>query len=79
MPTLSIILEELKNVPVDKLQDLYSIIHSFRVNSKNSGDANKKILSFAGVFSDMSQDDYDDLTKDLEKTKTALFDRDTNL
>lgn len=36
MPTLDTILKELKNVPVDRLKDLYSIIHSLRANTKKT-------------------------------------------
>ena len=34
MLTLNTILKELKNVPVERLGDIYSIIHSFRSTTK---------------------------------------------
>ena len=54
------ILKELKNVPVDRLEDSYSIIHSLRANTKKSDRTNKKILSFAGSFGDMTEKDYNE-------------------
>ncbi|MCO5236288.1 MAG: hypothetical protein M9933_08470 [Chitinophagaceae bacterium] len=57
MPTINAILRELKNVPVDKLEDLYSIIHSFRTNTKKAEKGNREILSFAGSFRDLSKND----------------------
>ncbi len=66
MLTLNAILEELKNVPLDRLEDLYSYIHSLKPNSKKSKSSKKKILSFAGSFNDMSQKDYDDFLKETE-------------
>jgi hypothetical protein len=79
MLTLNTILKELKNVPVDRLEDLYSIIHSLRANTKKSEKTSKKILSFAGSFGDMSASDYNDFLKQTKETRNNLFDRDINL
>lgn len=79
MPTLNAILNELKNVPVDKLEDLYSIIHSLRTNTKKADNANKEILSFAGSFGDISESDYNDFVKQTKQTRKNLFDRNIDL
>ena len=75
MTTLNTILKELKNVPVDRLEDLYSIIHSLRANTKKSDSPNKKILSFAGSFADMTEKDYNEFVEHTAKTRNDLFDR----
>ncbi|HET7117558.1 MAG TPA: hypothetical protein VFI29_13765 [Hanamia sp.] len=79
MPTLDTILKELKNVPVDKLEDLYSIIHSLRTNTRKVDKVNQEILSFAGSFGDMSESDYNDFLKHTNQTRENLFDRNINL
>ncbi|MEO8416477.1 MAG: hypothetical protein ABI472_22630 [Ginsengibacter sp.] len=79
MLTLNTILEELNDVPVDRLQDLYSYIHSLKANPKKSQASKKKILSYVGLFNGMSQRDYDDFLKEVKRTRTDLFDRDINL
>lgn len=79
MLTFNTILKELKNVPVDRLEDLYSIIHSLRANTKRSDKRSKKIISFAGSFGDMSESDYNDYLKHTKQTRNDLFDRDINL
>ncbi len=79
MTTLNTILKELKNVPVDRLGDLYSIIHSLRANKKKSDKTSKKILSFAGSFGDMSERDYNDFLQHTIHTRDKLFDREINL
>lgn len=79
MPTLNTILKEIKNIPVDRLEDLYSIVHSLRANTKKSNSTTKKILSFAGAFGDMSEKDYKDFQKQTKLTRNNLFDRDINL
>lgn len=79
MPTLNTILKELKNVPVERLEDLYSIIHSLQANTKKSDKRSKEILSFAGTFGDMSENDYNDFLRQVKQTRNDLFDRDVNL
>jgi len=79
MPTLNTILKELKNVPVDKLEDLYSIIHSLRTNTRKVDKVNQQILSFAGSFDDMPESDYNDFVKHTNQTRENLFDRNINL
>ena len=79
MLTINTILKELKNVPVDRLEDLYSIIHSLQANTKKSDKASKKVLTFAGSFSDMTENDYNDFIQQTKETRNNLFDRDINL
>ena len=79
MLTLNTILKELKNVPVDRLEDVYSIIHSLRSNTKKSDKTAKKILSFAGAFNDMTENDYQEFLNETKQTRNELFDRDINL
>ena len=79
MATLNSIWKELKSVPVSKLDDLYSIIHSLREDTKKSVTNQKQILSFAGVFAEMDQDDYNDFIKETKKNRADLFDRDSDL
>jgi hypothetical protein len=79
MPALNTILKELKDVPVDRLEDLYSIIHSLQENTKKSGKRSKQILSFAGSFNDMPENDYNDFLHQTKQARNDLFDRDINL
>lgn len=79
MLTLNTILKELRNVPVDRLEDLYSIIHSLRANTKKSDKKSKRILSFAGSFGDMTDTDYNDFRNQARDTRATLFDRDIKI
>lgn len=76
MLTLNTIIKELKNVPVDRLEDIYSIIHSLRANTKKSDKTSKKILAFAGSFGDMTENDYEDFLQRTKQSRNDLFDRD---
>ena len=79
MLTLNTILKGLKNVPVDRLEDLYSIIHSLQANTKQNEKTSKKILSFAGSFGDTTENDYNDFLGQTKETRNKLFDREINL
>ena len=79
MLTLNNILKEIKDVPVNRLEELYQLIHSLTPKTKPTEALRKKILSFAGSFSDMSNKDYTDYLKQTKKTRTQLFDRNIDL
>ncbi len=79
MLTLDTIFKEIKNVPVNRLEDLYSFINSLKTNSKTTKENRNKILSFAGSFNNMNQEDYDDFIEESRKTRNELFDRNIDL
>ena len=75
MLTLNTILKEIKEVPTDRLEELYQFVHSLTLKSKKNEKIRKKILSFGGSFNDMSEDDYSDFLNQTKKTRTNFFDR----
>lgn len=77
--TLNSILKELKNIPSDRLEELYQYIHSLNPKKKGSEQLRKKILTFAGAFSDMSKNDYKDFLKQTKRTRAKLFNRNVDL
>ncbi len=79
MPTLNNILKELKNVPVDRLEDIYFIVRSLRASKKKSNRKGKEILTFAGSFQDMSENDYNEFRQLTKSTRKDLFGREINL
>ena len=79
MLTLNTILEEIKDVPVSRLEELYQFVHSLTPKTKQTETLRKKILSFGGAFSDMSSKDYSDFLNQTKKTRTKLFDRNIDL
>ena len=79
MPTLNAILKEMKEVPVNRLEELYQFVHSMTPANKHSESLRKKILSFGGAFRDMSDKDYSDYLNQTKKIRTGMFDRKFNL
>jgi hypothetical protein len=62
-------------MPVNRLEDLYQFVHSLSSSKKQTENIRKKILSFGGAFSDMTEEDYTDLLNHTYNARTALFDR----
>jgi len=75
MSTLNTIIKEMKDVPVNRLEELYQFIHAMTPKTKHSDSLRKKILSYGGAFSDMSSSDYAEFLNHTKKTRTELLDR----
>ena len=73
MLTLNTILEEIKDVPVSRLEELYQFVHSLTPKTKPTEIIRKKILSFGGAFSDMSSKDYSGFVNQTKKTRANLL------
>lgn len=79
MLTLNTILKEMKDVPVNRLEELHQFVQSLTLTTKQTETLRKKILSFAGAFSDMSTKDYADFLNQTKKSRKKLFDRSIEL
>lgn len=75
MLTINTIIKEMKDVPIDRLEDLYQFVHSLTPEPGKAEDKRMKILSFAGSFSTMSNNDYSDFLSQTKNVRTTLFDR----
>jgi hypothetical protein len=79
MLTINTILKEIKEVPVNRLQELYEFVHSLTPKSKKDENLRKKIISFGGAFKDMSNTDYSDFIAETKTARKNLFDRNIDL
>ena len=77
--TFKNILKEMKDIPAERLEELYQYVHSLNPKSKRIASLRKQILSFSGAFSDMSSKDYKDFLKQTKKTRSKLFKREINV
>ncbi len=79
MLTLNTIIEEMQNVPISRLEELYQFVHSLSPKINISDVVRKQILSYGGAFSDMSNEDYSDFVIFTHQERNRLFDRDFEL
>ena len=77
MHTINHIINEMKNIPVNRLEEVYQLLRALNPNRKNINktEARAKILSFAGAFSDMTRKDYEEFLNVTIKTRNQLFNR----
>jgi len=75
MLTINNILKEIKDVPVNRLEELYQFVHSLKPVAKKTNTAKNKILSFSGIFADMDDKNYTDFVNHTKDTRSKLFDR----
>jgi DNA-directed RNA polymerase subunit F len=83
MPTLNVIYSEIKAIPINRLDELYQVIRSLtpaiKQQDKDAEARQKKILSYAGTFSDMTVENYSDFTNELRSMRKTLFNRTVDL
>lgn len=69
-----ITIEEIRKLPEWRLEEVYQYIQTLKSES-NKESTRQNIMSFAGLFSDMSDDEYEDFKNNLEHTRRNLFTR----
>jgi len=79
MFTFNTLLKEIKEMPTDKLEEVYEFVHAINTGKKQSAASRKKILSFAGAFADMSAKDYTAFLSHTKKIRKNLFNRSVEL
>ncbi len=75
MLTINNILKEIKNVPVNRLNEVYQFVHSLTTETHIKEKKKQKILSYAGLFSDMNKKEYSDFLHQIKKNRKTLFTR----
>lgn len=66
--------EEIASIPDDKLTDLFDIIHRYRLelDTQASNDGSER-NSFAGIWADMTDEDFHGLLRDIEERRRNAF------
>ena len=66
--------EEIASIPDDKLTDLFDIIHRYRLDldAQASNDGSER-NSFAGIWADMTDEDFHGLLRDIEERRRNAF------
>jgi hypothetical protein len=65
--------EEIEQVPDDKLMELYTLIHGFRLNSKASSSTAKTNMQYAGCWSDLPDEMYSEFLEDVAMRRHQAF------
>jgi hypothetical protein len=69
------ILQKLSTLPVDYLQQVEEFLSQLGEEVQSKEENRQKIMSFAGAWQDMPQEDFDDYLREAKKTGTRLLNR----
>ena len=66
------IIKELKQIPEDKLAELYDLIHYFRLGLEIEQQVNPT-MQFAGAWKDMPEDEFQSFLKETQARRHQAF------
>lgn len=75
MLTINTILEEIKDVPINRLKKLFQYVSTLKSKTLPTESLRKKILSYGGSFKDLNNKDYTDFINYTKKSRAKMFDR----
>ncbi|RLC49028.1 MAG: hypothetical protein DRZ79_06510 [Candidatus Cloacimonadota bacterium] len=64
--------EEIKLLPEDKLNEIYELIHFFRLGLQKNKEK-KSIMNFAGIWKKMSEKDFAALSSEIGNRRKNAF------
>ncbi len=74
--TLNTIVNELKNVPIHRLEEVYVYVSSLSRKPKKADEAKvREIMSYAGSIGDMSNKDFKGYIRETRRVRKKLFNR----
>ncbi len=77
--TYQTIINEINQIPIVSLPDIYSLIHSYNTKATKLKDNRDNILQFAGSWSSMADNEYVEIMSEINRTKTEMFSREVKL
>jgi len=72
------VMEEIKLIPENKLPEIYSVIHFFRLGLEIGTKAPEKIMRFAGSWEDMNEKEYNEFSDEISQRRNQAFSRRIN-
>lgn len=69
------VIEEIRLVPQDRLPELFNFIHFFRIGLKSVENAPSEIMRFAGCWQDMTDEEFKELSDEIETRRRQTFSR----
>ncbi|MCP4399967.1 MAG: DUF2281 domain-containing protein [bacterium] len=69
------VIEEIQQMPEDKLGELYDVLHFFRIGLQQSPASSHEndVMAFAGCWEDMAEEEFDAFLNDISPRRTHAF------
>jgi len=75
MVTINTILNEMKHIPNERLNEIYQFVHSLNINYHHNNSRRNKIMSFAGLLNDMTEEEYSDFIRTSRRIRQEIPER----
>lgn len=69
------VIEEIQQMPEEKLGELYDVLHFFRIGLQQSPASSQEdaVMAFAGCWKDMPNEEFDAFLGDMTTRRTKAF------
>ena len=72
-------INEINQIPVISLPDVYNLIHSYHVRLNEKEKKRNNILQFAGAWTDLSENEFLEITREIKQNRNEMFNREIKL
>jgi len=69
------VVDELEQIPREKLPEIYDLIHHYRVGLEQSGSRRDQILALAGSWKEMPEEEFNAFLDDVATRRSKAFHR----
>ena len=67
------VIEEIKLIPDEKLEEIYNFIHYFRVGLEKVEENRENIMRFAGCWNNMEEEEFEDFIMEIAQRRKEAF------
>ncbi len=67
------LIEEIRLLPDTQLEEIYNMIHEFRMSSKTTQNKLDNTLKFAGSWNDLTEEEFRDLSDEISSRRQQAF------
>ncbi|MGK7959715.1 hypothetical protein [Crocosphaera sp.] len=67
------LLEEMRLLPDTQLEEIYNMIHDFRLSSEKRHNIVENTLKFAGTWNDLTEEEFRDLSDEISSRRQQAF------
>lgn len=68
-----LVLNEVQQIPEDRLAEIYDVIHFFRVGVETTRVSGSNVMRFAGAWAEMSADEFEGFVSDISRRRVQAF------
>jgi hypothetical protein len=70
--------EEINQIPEERLPEIYSLLHHFRLGLERAKEQDRSVMRFAGCWKDMPDETFAAFTQEVVERRRGAFSRRRN-